>query len=456
MRERSSFRDPSGFLFRKEGTLYRQVNRSYEGEYRKLISSGLYQSLVDKRHLIPHVEKPSPVGLTDEAAVVLVPEIVPFISYPYEWCFSQLRDAALATLAIQRLAIDSGMSLKDASAYNIQRYQGSSVLIDTLSFEPYEEGAPWVAYRQFCQHFLAPLVLMTKDTSLGRLSQLFIDGVPLSIASSLTPWKTQWKPGLAMHLHVHARAQAGARQASSAPGGATPRVTKAGMLGLIDSLDSTVRGLSLSESRTTWSDYYAETNYSEAAMEKKRALVALFFDRSEPRPKLVWDLGANTGEFSKIAAERGAVTIACDMDHACVESHYRAVRDAQPLIVPLVQDLSNPSPSIGWAHVERESLVERGPADAILALALVHHLAIGNNVPLEDIADFFAQVGKWAIVEFVPKEDSQTKRLLASRNDVFPNYTIEAFENAFSRRFESVAKEQVTGTERTLYLWKRK
>src|SRR6185436_4959816 len=184
----ASFRDPSGFLFSRGGILYRQVNRAYQKEYARLMESGLYEKLVKAGLLIPHVEVDQPPAVEVDALKVIQPDRVPFISYPYEWSFGQLKSAALATLSIQKRALKMGMSLKDASAYNIQFVHGKATLIDTLSFEVYEEGEPWVAYRQFCQHFLAPLALMAlKDVRLNQLLRVYIDGVPLDLVSELLP-----------------------------------------------------------------------------------------------------------------------------------------------------------------------------------------------------------------------------------------------------------------------------
>jgi hypothetical protein len=204
----SSFRDPSGFVFVRDGVLYRQVNRVHREHYDRLMASGLYERLATDGLLVPHEEDDAVPAAPDLAYKVLRPERVPFVSYPYEWCFGQLKAAALATLAIQRTALDFGMSLRDASAYNIQFLQGKPTHIDTLSFETLREGEPWVAYRQFCQHFLAPLVLSRyRDARLGQLSRVHLDGIPLDLATGLLPWRARLHPPLLLHLFLHARRQ---------------------------------------------------------------------------------------------------------------------------------------------------------------------------------------------------------------------------------------------------------
>jgi ribosomal protein L11 methylase PrmA len=450
----ASFRDPSGFLFHHQGTLFRQVNRSYGSDYDLLKESGLYDLLTGKGLLIPHREASLDLARGDEAVKILEPEPVAFISYPYEWCFSQLKDAALATLRIQRLALKKGMCLKDASAYNIQFHQGDPVLIDTLSFTAYQEGAPWVAYRQFCQHFLAPLALMARcDIRLGALLRTNIDGVPLDLASRLLPWKTRLNPGLLMHIHAHARSQT--KHQDSQKTARTTKVGKNALLGIIDSLKATVTKLKWRPGGTEWGEYYDDTNYSDAALLAKKEHVAAMLDRTDSR--VVWDVGANNGFFSQVASDRGMFTLAADIDPTAVERNWRACRKgARPFMLPLVMDLTNPSPGLGWGHEERDAFLNRGPADTVIALALIHHLAISNNVPLDRLADFFAQAGKHLIIEFVPKNDSQVQRLLATREDVFPTYDQAGFEQAFAGCFEIIDQIDIEGSERTLYLMRRK
>ena len=449
----ASFRDPNGFLFSQGGILYRQVNHKYEREYARLMESGLYAKLVKAGLLIPHQEADQAAADAKTSFKVIQPERVPFISYPYEWSFSQLKDAALATLSIQRRALKQDMSLKDASAYNIQFVRGKATLIDTLSFEMYNEGQPWVAYRQFCQHFLAPLALMAmKDVRLNQFLRVYIDGVPLDLASELLPWSTRLNFGLATHIHLHARAQQ--RYAGEEVKSRGGTMTKPALLALIDSLDATVRKLEWKAGGTEWGNYYEITNYSDAAFEHKKELIRSWSERIKPR--MTWDLGGNTGVFSRVAGESGANVVSWDIDPTAVEVNYRKVKEEKSeTLLPLLLDLTNPSPSIGWANRERDSFGERGPADMLLALAVIHHLAISNNVPLPQLADFFAENGQWLVIEFVPKSDSQVKKLLASREDIFPNYTREGFEAAFRHCFKFHEAVEVRESERVLYLMER-
>jgi hypothetical protein len=452
-RHPSSFRDPSGFLFRRDGVLLRQIDRAYAPHYERLVDSGLLAALNERGWLIPHEALAGDRGENGEAWRVLRPDELPFVSYPYEWSFSQYRDAALRTLDIQRLAFEHGMVLKDASAYNIQFVGARPVLVDTLSFETYEEGSPWVAYRQFCQHFLAPLALMSyRDVRLSALMRTHIDGVPLDLACTLLPARARLRFPLLTHLFLHAGSQR--KKAGSRQGRKSFSISRLAFAGLVESLRKGVARLGWSLPATEWGDYYGATNYSEASHAHKAELVTGFLDAIGPAS--VWDLGANDGRFSRLASTHGIPTVAFDIDPVAVEKNYlqaRADKDAH--LLPLRLDLTNPSPALGWAHEERASLADRGPAGAVLALALVHHLAIGNNVPLDRIASFLATLTDNLIIEWVPKEDSQVQRLLASREDVFPGYTEEGFAAAFGASFELQSREPVRDSARVLYCWAR-
>jgi hypothetical protein len=446
----SSFRDPSGFLFEHKSTLYRQINTTYRANYDHLMESGLYEALTSAGLLIPHEEVGIGSPRPDLAYKIIKPALLPFISYPYEWCFSQLKNAALTTLRIQKTCLDFGMSLKDCSAYNIQFRKGRAVLIDTLSFEQYRDGHPWVAYRQFCQHFLAPLALMSyKDIRLNQLFRIYIDGIPLDLASSLLTIRSRLVFSLLSHIHLHAKSQK--HFASHTLNESNYTMGRLSFLGLVDSLESAIKKLNWQPNGTEWANYYEDTNYSPIALQHKKEIVAGFLDRI--KPKSVWDLGANVGVFSRLASDKGIQTVSFDIDPAAVEKNYlEGVERGEENILPLVLDLTNPSPSIGWENEERISLGERGYADTVLALALIHHLAISNNVPLNRIASFFSHICNWLIIEFVPKSDSQVQRLLATREDIFPDYTQQDFEQEFGNFFTIGNRVKIRDSERMVYL----
>ena len=451
--ENSSFRDRSGFLFYYENEIYRIINFSYKKQYEKFMNSELYQKLEEKNLIISHSEIEN-LDIDCDYYKIIKPEKIPFISYPYEWSFSQLKDAALLTLRIQKAAMKYGMTLKDGSAFNIQFHNGHPIFIDTLSFEIYEEGQIWKPYKQFCQHFLAPLALISKkDVRLNLLSKTFIDGIPIDLAAKLLPKTTFGNFGLMAHIHAHAKSQKHYEDKDAKIKQKT--LSKRSFEGLIESLKSSIEKMTWNEDNTEWGDYYSDTNYTEKSFEEKKQFISLAID--QVKPKLVWDMGANTGVFSRLASTKGINTISYDIDPLAVEKNYlSSSQNSEQNILPLILDLTNPSSGIGWNHDERMSIIQRGPADMVFALALVHHLAISNNVPLNKLAEFFSQISKFLIIEFVPKSDSQVKRLLLTRDDIFENYDEKNFEIEFSKFFKIINSKKILDSERTIYIMENK
>ena len=445
-----SFRDPSGVVFRQGDRLYRQVNHCYSEQYNNLFSSGLYDELIEKNLLVSHREVENQ-GIDGNAFKVLEPKRVPLISYPYEWCFGQLKDAALTTLKIQRMALERGMILKDAAAYNIQFIRGRAVHIDTLSFDFYKDGEPWIAYGQFCRHFLAPLFLMVyTDVRLSQLLRIYIDGIPLDLSSKLLAGKGGFSAKA--HIHWHAKSILRHGQAGKLVQASTRRVSisKFKMTAMIDSLVRIVEKLQLRSLKTEWEDYYASTNYSDLGADNKKAIIAEYL--AKLLPSITWDFGANDGTYSRLSLPgNDSFVAAFDIDPIAVERNHAAVRRSGENMLPLLLDLTNPSPSIGFASRERGALETRQRPDCILMLAVIHHLAISNNLPLGMIAKWLASLCDNLLIEFVPKSDSQVKVLLATRKDIFPGYTEQGFESAFSTCFNIIEKRAVAESERIVY-----
>jgi hypothetical protein len=381
--------------------------------------------------------------------------MVDFVSYPFEWSFGMLRDAALLTLDVQAEANAAGFALRDASAYNILFSKGRPILVDTLSIAPAEPGAPWVAYRQFCEHFLAPLALMARrDIRLGSLLRTHLDGIPLDLAARLLPARTRLNLGLGSHIHVHAGAQR-RHEGGGEAAAAKARQTSVGgtrAAALLDSLHRTVASLRWSPTGTQWADY-ERGDPADAATEAKDGIVRQLL--AEAGGSVVWDLGANVGRHSAIAAQMGRRAVAWDSDPAAVERHYRAIREAgETRILPLLVDLADPSASVGWNLSERRSMIDRADADVVMALALIHHLAIGRNVPLPRIAALLAQLAPTAIVEWVGRDDPMVQRLLATREDVFDTYNPDGFGAAFggpASPFRIADRQPIPDTGRAIY-----
>lgn len=451
----ASFRDPSGMVYLAEDRVFRTVQPVFAEHWGLAEKSGFLDEAIHQGKLLAFAE----IAPLEGSWKTLEIERLPFISYPYEWSFGQLKDAALLTLDLMQLAMKHGLVLKDASAYNIQFHNGKPVFIDHLSFEVRRTGEPWAAYLQFCKHFLAPLALMRyRDVRCGKMLSLWIDGLPLDLVSSLLPWKTKWIPLLQLHIHTHARMQqrhADARQSASKI--KQIALSESATLKLCESLRMAIENMQLPTFSTQWGDYYSDTNYSHEGAEEKARLVRQV---AASCPGAIGvDLGANTGLYSRILAEHFRTVIASDLDYLAVEKMHAALKqEKNNTVLPLVLDLSNPSPGIGWASEEREPFQGRCKADLLSALALIHHLVQGAGIPLGKVARYFASLlrqGGTLILEFVPWEDSQVQRLMAARQNVFPDYTLEGCIGAFQEGGFALQEQfSLTDSLRTLLVFK--
>lgn len=416
------------------------------------MQDGLYDLLIKKNWLISHVEV-FDAELQFADAIIILPQQIPVITYPYEWSFAMWQDAALLTLNIAKEAIDKEMLLKDATPFNIQFVKGSPVFIDTLSFELYSPEKPWVAYRQFCECFLAPLLLQQYcHADMGKIFTLYPNGIPLEILVSLLPKKAKWNLHTYLHIYLQAATVTKADKIKNAK--AATKFSKQKMLLLLNGLITYVARLHVKKAKTNWDDYYASTILSDEYLQEKTKLVTSFL--STISYSSIIDLGANDGHFSLLFKNTATEIIAVDGDANCINKLYSTIRNQKiKNILPLINTLHTPSPAIGWNNAERTSFNERIKGDVVLSLALIHHLAIANNLPFQFIAEWFALMGKYLLIEFVPKTDEKVQLLLQNRQDIFTNYTVTNFENVFSKKFKIVQQQKIKGTERILYLMEK-
>ncbi len=451
----ASYRDPSGFIYTHEGILYRQVNTFYKENFELFIKSGCYQKLVDDGLLIKHEQIDTNILNSEDWYATLQPQKLNLVSYAYEWSFDMLKDAALLTLQVLKQALNFGLILKDATPYNIQWHNGKLIFIDTLSFERYEEK-PWIAYRQFCECFVVPLLIMyyTKRP-LQQLMLAWPDGIPLDIAATMLPRKSRFSVHTYLHVHLHAKVSA--KQKNTTQGNSNTEVfAKSKLDRLINSLEILVTKLQIPDLESTWSHYYQEASQRDGYLEAKKDIINDWLTKL-PEVKTVADLGANEGEFSKLAAAKNINTIAADFDAYCINNLYRHTKkNGVKNIQPLILDLSQPSPANGLNYAERSTFSQRLQVDMVFALAVIHHLAIGKNIPLEKTADFFAGIAPYLLIEFVPKEDPKTQILLQHKRDIYPHYTEAGFLAAFEPMYTVEQKTIVPHSERVLFLLKRK
>lgn len=457
---KSSFRDPGTQVFMADGKVYRHIRHAAMPHYDALMKSGLYDRLVRENLLVPHADVTSrfagPLGAV-EGEVVIEPVMIPFISHPFEWSFSALKQAALTTLKIQKLCLDHGVTLQDASAFNVQFLNGRWVFIDTGSFQIREGSQPWGAYRQFCQHFLAPLLLMAyRDGRLVSLFAKYLDGIPLDLANALLPLRAKCRLSVFLHIVMHSKYAV--RDFSKDTKQTAQDVSPAAAYGLLDQLQSLISSLRIDGRETVWTAYEETHTYNQQEFQDKECFILKIAGGLKPRH--VWDLGANAGHFSRLVAastkDDVAVT-ALEYDFMTVEAGARksaTVLHNQPLHIWM--DLLNPSAGAGWGGTEWASLQNRGPVDLVLALALIHHICLAGNISFEQFFEYLSGFAKSVIVEFVPKTDPQSQRLLRSKKDIYDLYTQEHFEKSLSAFFTVQDTATVSNTGRTLYALTRK
>jgi hypothetical protein len=452
-RHSASFKDPSGYIFQEDGIFYRQVNQSYAAEYEYLISSGLYQTLVEKKLLLAHKELNHVVNESPDHYKTLLPEQLPFISYPYEWSFDQLKDAALLTLRIARISVKKDMMLKDATPFNIQFFNGSPVFIDTLSFEKSDFTKPWIAYRQFCETFLFPLLLEHYlQIDVQQWLSVYLEGIPVKTTAALLPLKSRLNLGVWLNVYL----QNNIRSKGSSGSGKS-NYQKDRMLRLLEHLISVIKKTRIDESaRSTWNNYYGETILSQGYLRAKEEIFkSLISDIKDCR---VLDLGSNDGYFSKIIADNNNQVISADFDSQCINRFYNQLKtEKRTNILPLCIDISNPPPATGFRNAERQSFLERVPSDAVTALALIHHLVLSKNILLTDAALQFSELTKkWLIIEFVPLQDEKAQQLIANKSSFHEPYDIPAFKECFLTYFEIEREVQIPVTGRVLFKMRKR
>lgn len=455
-RDPASFRDPSSHVYREGTRVLRALSPSAAPHYEYVRDEGLLARWIERRWVVGTREIDAPAIPGVDARYVLEHDPVRFVSYPYEWSFPALKAAALLHLDLQLDALRHGVHLSDASAYNVQFDGARPMFIDIPSFRRYHPGEYWAGHRQFCEQFLNPLLLRSAvGVPHNAWFRGSLEGITAAELNALLPAARKMSWNIISHVTLPARLAARAaasRRPASAP--RRPLPTRA-YAGLLNQLRDWIAGLEpLGPAQTTWSHYETTHTYSDDERERKHAVVARFMQRV--RPAMVWDVGCNTGEFAQLALESGAeAVVGFEPDHgACERAYARAATLPRPFL-PLVIDVANPSPGQGWNEHERSGLAARGPADAILALAVTHHLAIGRNVPLDDVAAWLTAQAPAGVVEFVPKDDPMVRLMLASRADVFDAYTMEAFASALARFARVVASETVSASGRCLFVYER-
>lgn len=454
--DKGSFRDRRARVYFVENEIIRLLDADAYENWRCLSKSDLFKRLVANGDVVKTEEivmDQLPGSLVSEGwAAAVRHEPIPFISYPYEWSFGQMRDAASFHLALLKMSLEENFILKDASAFNIQWKGSKPVFIDIGSFEKLKPGEPWVGYRQYCEMFLNPLLLAAyKGVPFQFWMRGRIDGIETSHLAKLFTLRDLFRRGVFKHVYLHAKLQhlmQSSRVSKSS-------IRQAGfdktiILANIRSLQGTLRRLKYRSTRSHWLNYAQTHSYGETDYQLKKRFVTQVI--SERDWKLVWDIGCNTGEFSRLAAESGAYVVAMDSDQDAVDALYETCKlENQQRILPLVVDLVDPSPSQGWRGQERQSLESRGQPDLVLALALLHHVVIGANIPLPDFVAWLRTLGAAVVVEYISKEDEMVATLLQNKEDIYHDYTETSFEKNLTLAFDIQRREKLKDGLRTLY-----
>jgi hypothetical protein len=456
--EPGSYRDPDSRVLVADDAIYRVLSEEGLADWRALRESSLFDELSGEGLIVETTEDgadPLPETLDKPQAGVLRHARLPFVSYPYEWTFGMLRDAALLQLDLLARAIDAGLMLKDATPYNVQWRGARPVFVDIGSFERLREGEPWAGYRQFCSLFLNPLLLQAyRGVDFQPWLRGSLEGISPSEADKVFSLRDHFRRGVLTHVHLHARLER--RHAASAGGEAKRELREANfktelIQANVARLRKLVARLEWNPPASAWTGYRADNTYSDADDDAKRAFVEGAL--AAMRPATVWDLGANDGAYSRIAAAAAEHVLAVDSDHATVDALYRALRDAgEKKILPLVADLANPSPGLGWRGLERRPLVERGSPGLVLALALVHHLSIGANVPVREVVAWMRSLEAPVVVEFPTPGDPMVERLRSGKREgTHPDYRLDHFERCLGEGFEVARREELPSGLRVLY-----
>jgi ribosomal protein L11 methylase PrmA len=451
----ASFRDPKGKVFKKDDRIFRLISEQGVKDY-ELVKTTNFLSNMSKLGKIIQATEVDPAGLDSpdfSTSVVLEHPRLPFISYPYEWCFPMLKKAAQLHLELQIKALEENLMFSDASAYNIQFQGPQPIFIDVLSLRPYREGQIWDGHRQFCEQFLNPLLLRSL---LGVCHNSWyrgnLEGIPSDEFSKLLPWYKKFSKNIFLHVVLPVRMNNLAQnQKTDSLSGLSSNLPKVSLKNIFTKLLSWVSELQpLYSSGSTWGSYDSMHCYQEEEVEKKQQFISEFIQNT--KPKTVWDLGCNTGEYSEIALKSGARhVIGFDYDQTSLEKAFTRADNNNLNLLPLYLDGANPSPSQGWNNEERPGLLKRKNADAVLALAFEHHLTIGRNIPIPQFLEWLISLAPIGVVEFIPKEDPNLQRMLSLREDIFTDYTEKTFRNILERKCKIIKSTIVSKTGRTLF-----
>lgn len=452
-----SFRDRDGRVYQYQDRIFRGLSRSALKNFQNLQGKKFYRALVEAGSVIGTdevlaEENPLPKEIREQWAGFLEHNAVPVISYPYEWTFSMLKAAASLQLHLVERAVSNGFTLKDATPYNIQFVDRKPVFIDIPSFEPLQAGEPWAGYRQFCEMYLFPLFLQAyKRCNFQPFMRAAIDGVDVQTAATLFGFRDRFRKGVMSHVWLQSKLD---RRYGGSSENIRSSLKSAGfnrelILVNVRKLQKLVNRLEWEATGSEWGDYTEFHNYSDDDHVLKENFIRNAIETE--KPAIVWDIGCNTGQFSRIASEHCQQVVATDIDHVAVERLFVDTNTPEN-ILPLLQNVADPSPNWGWRNRERTDLQTRSQPDLVLCLALIHHVVITANIPLSEFVDWLAGLTDKLVIEYVSRKDDKVETLLRNKEDKYQDYSRESLQENLKRHFEIRKETEVNNGDRILYL----
>ena len=458
-KEESSYRDNHGSVYFFKNKVLRSINPPAESNYLTLKKQNIYTDSVKNNFLIDfqEVEKNNFPEQLKTCNIILESEMLPFISYPYEWTFDQLKDAALHHLDFQIFLLNKNCVLRDSSAFNVQFHKGKPIFIDILSLKHYEEGEYWIGYKQFCENFLNPLLLSHfKSIHHNDFFRGSIEGLETIKLNNLLSLQNKFS----FNTFIHVVLQSSLLKKDIENPHYTrdkkkklKKFKKKSYFFLLNQLKSWIKKLTFKKEKSIWGSYSKINTYNKKSLHEKETIIANFAKKFKPIKIL--DLGCNNGSFSKIALKNGAKdAVGVDFDYNAITEAYNLTKNDNLNFLPLLMNLSDPSPNQGWKQNERKGFVERFKCNALIALALEHHLIIGKNIPIKDFVTWLVSLSQIGLLEFVPKDDQTVKDMLSTKEDIYKDYNEENFEKYLIQHVEILKKHKLHNSNRVIYEYK--
>ena len=457
---KGSFRDPSNRIFESEGKIYRAIFNSGKSDYIDIQQSGIIQKLINKKYLIDtdELDRRNKLYSHEELKnvyIILKHKKIPFISYPYEWCFEQLKKAAIFHLDLQLYLLENNFNLKDSSAFNIQFIGGEPIFIDFFSLQKYNDGDYWIGYKQFCENFLNPLYLsFKKNVQFNHIIRSNLEGISSTTLNNLLSFKDKLSLNVFSHIVLQSRYEKKVlldEKSSIKKFKKLKKLPKKNLISMITIIKNWIKKFNIQNKKSTWSDYSVINTYKDYEKKKKIDIVKKFTNKI--KPNLLVDLGCNTGDYSIAALENGAnYAVGFDFDIESLNKSY----DRSPNFLPLWFDAANPSPDQGFMQKERDGFERRVKSDALISLAFIHHLVIAKNISVKMFVEWISKISQFGLLEFVPKNDETIQKMLISKRDIYKDYNIDNLIKYLEYDFKIVSIDQVSESGRKIIEYSKK